>query len=126
LHSVTMLISVCSFLSCLSLCLNCLSSLSLLFSLYPYSSLIYLYSLSVSSLSLTFIFISSWIAHPFELGPIGCPETSVSNYKSTLCNLPEEQRSYPYLFFFALDFSCICSFLFSVFPLSLTFLILFS
>jgi len=27
------------------------------------------------------------------MGPIGCPETSVDNYHSTLCNIPEECRS---------------------------------
>jgi len=25
-------------------------------------------------------------------GPIGCPETLVSNYQSVLCNMPEERR----------------------------------
>jgi hypothetical protein len=28
------------------------------------------------------------------MGPIGCPETSVHNYYSTLRNIPEERRSY--------------------------------
>jgi hypothetical protein len=37
---------------------------------------------------------SSWTARPLKMGPIGCPETSVSNYQSTLCNIPEERRSY--------------------------------
>jgi len=27
------------------------------------------------------------------MGPIGCPEKSVTNYQSTLCNIPEERRS---------------------------------
>jgi hypothetical protein len=27
-----------------------------------------------------------------EMELIACPETSVNNYKSTLCNIPEEQR----------------------------------
>jgi hypothetical protein len=29
-----------------------------------------------------------------KMEPIGCPETSVSNYQSTLRNIPEEQRSH--------------------------------
>jgi len=28
------------------------------------------------------------------MGPIGCPETSVTNYHSTLRNIPEERRSH--------------------------------
>ena len=28
------------------------------------------------------------------MGPIGCPETSVRNYRSTLRNIPEERRSH--------------------------------
>jgi hypothetical protein len=28
-----------------------------------------------------------------QMGPIVCPETSVNNYQSTACNIPEEQRS---------------------------------
>jgi len=28
------------------------------------------------------------------MGPIGCPETSVRSYHSTLCNMPEERRSH--------------------------------
>jgi hypothetical protein len=31
---------------------------------------------------------------PVIMGPIGCPETSVQNYHSTLCNIPEERRSH--------------------------------
>jgi hypothetical protein len=31
----------------------------------------------------------SW---PLKMGPIGCPETSVQNYHSTLRNIPEERR----------------------------------
>jgi hypothetical protein len=27
------------------------------------------------------------------MGPIGCPETSVQNYRSALRNMPEERRS---------------------------------
>jgi hypothetical protein len=26
------------------------------------------------------------------MGPIGSPETSVTNYQSTMCNIPEERR----------------------------------
>ena len=28
-----------------------------------------------------------------KMGPIGCPETSVTKYQATLCNIPEERRS---------------------------------
>jgi hypothetical protein len=30
---------------------------------------------------------------PFKMGPIGCPETAVTDHQSTLCNIPEERRS---------------------------------
>jgi hypothetical protein len=30
---------------------------------------------------------------PLKMGPLGCPETSVTNYQSTLRNIPEEWRS---------------------------------
>ena len=33
---------------------------------------------------------SSW---PLKVGPIGCPETSVRNYHSVLCNIPEQRVS---------------------------------
>jgi hypothetical protein len=33
---------------------------------------------------------TSW---PLNMGPIGCPETSVQNYHSTLRNIAEERRS---------------------------------
>jgi hypothetical protein len=36
---------------------------------------------------------SSWTSWPLKTGPIGCPETSVQNYHSTLRNIPEERRS---------------------------------
>ena len=29
---------------------------------------------------------------PLKIGPIGCPEISVPNYQSTLCNIAEERR----------------------------------
>jgi hypothetical protein len=29
---------------------------------------------------------------PLKMGPIGCPETSVQNYRTTLLNIPEERR----------------------------------
>jgi hypothetical protein len=28
-----------------------------------------------------------------QMGPIGCPERSVTNYQSTLCNVPKEPVS---------------------------------
>jgi len=31
---------------------------------------------------------------PLKVGQTGCPETSVSNYQSTLSNIPEERRSH--------------------------------
>jgi hypothetical protein len=37
--------------------------------------------------------LSSWISWPLKMGPIGCPETSVRNYHSTLRIIPEERRS---------------------------------
>ena len=36
--------------------------------------------------------LSSWISWPLKMGPIGCPETSVWNCHSMLCNSPEECR----------------------------------
>ena len=36
---------------------------------------------------------SRWTASSFKMGPIGCPETSVTNYQSTLRNIPEKGRS---------------------------------
>jgi hypothetical protein len=36
---------------------------------------------------------TSW---PLKMVPIGCPETSVHNYHSTLRNIPEERRSQMY------------------------------
>ena len=33
---------------------------------------------------------------PLKMGPIGCPETSVQIYHSTLRNTPEECRSHPH------------------------------
>ena len=35
----------------------------------------------------------SWTSWPLKMGPIGFPETSVQNYHSTLCNIPEARRS---------------------------------
>jgi len=37
---------------------------------------------------------SSRTSWPLKMGPIGCPETSVWNYHSTLLNIPEECRSH--------------------------------
>ena len=36
---------------------------------------------------------SSWTPSSFKTGPLGCPEMSVNNNQSTLCNIPEERRS---------------------------------
>jgi len=36
---------------------------------------------------------SSWTALPLKMGPMISPETSVTNYQSTLCKVPEERRS---------------------------------
>ena len=33
------------------------------------------------------------IASPLKMGELSCPESSVNNEKSTLCNIPEESRS---------------------------------
>jgi hypothetical protein len=35
----------------------------------------------------------SWTACTLKMGPTGCPETSVNNYRSMQCNNPEERRS---------------------------------
>jgi hypothetical protein len=35
---------------------------------------------------------SSWTTWPLKMGQIGCPETSITNYQSTLRNDPEERR----------------------------------
>jgi hypothetical protein len=34
-----------------------------------------------------------FIISPSKMGPIGCPETSVTNYQSTLSKVPEELKS---------------------------------
>ena len=34
---------------------------------------------------------TAWL---LNMGPTGCPETSVTNYQSTLSNIPEERRSH--------------------------------
>jgi hypothetical protein len=39
---------------------------------------------------------SSWASWPLKMRPIGCPETSVANYQSTVRNIPEEWRSHLY------------------------------
>jgi hypothetical protein len=36
----------------------------------------------------------SWTFWPLKIGPIGCPETSVQNYRSTPRNNPEERGSH--------------------------------
>jgi hypothetical protein len=35
----------------------------------------------------------SWTSWALKMGPTRCPETSVKDYHSTLCNTPEERRS---------------------------------
>ena len=35
---------------------------------------------------------SSWTAWPLKMGPLGCPETSVTNYQPKLCNILEGIR----------------------------------
>jgi hypothetical protein len=37
-------------------------------------------------------------ACPFEMGPVACPETSVTNYQPTQDNTPQDRRSYWGLF----------------------------
>ena len=34
---------------------------------------------------------------PLQGGPMGCPATLLTNYQSTLCNIPEEQKSQLYV-----------------------------
>ena len=36
---------------------------------------------------------SSWAACPLKMGPIGCSETSVYNYQSTLRHISEERKA---------------------------------
>jgi hypothetical protein len=43
--------------------------------------------------------ISSWTVSPSKMGPIGCPETLVTNYQSAQHNIPEE-RGYEDCIFF--------------------------
>jgi hypothetical protein len=38
---------------------------------------------------------SSWTALPLKMGRMGYPETSVTNYQSTMRKVPEEQRYRP-------------------------------
>ena len=44
----------------------------------------------VSEQPIGFLYKRPW---HFNMGPIGCPESSVTNYQSSLRNIPEEQRS---------------------------------
>jgi hypothetical protein len=37
---------------------------------------------------------SSWTSWTWKMGLIGCPEMSVQNYHSTLCNISEDCRSH--------------------------------
>jgi hypothetical protein len=48
----------------------------------------YWYNVSVPS---SRVFWDSW---PVKMGPIICPETSVNNYHTVPCNIPEERRSH--------------------------------
>jgi hypothetical protein len=41
------------------------------------------------------------------MGPIGCPETSVQNYHSKVCNIPEERKSQSDTDLFILFFVCL-------------------
>jgi hypothetical protein len=36
----------------------------------------------------------SWTAWPLQMGPIGCPEMSVTNYQAALHKIAEEQGSH--------------------------------
>jgi len=38
--------------------------------------------------------LTAWTACPLKIGTIGCPETSVWNYDSTLHKITEERRSH--------------------------------
>jgi hypothetical protein len=38
--------------------------------------------------------LSSLTSWPLKIGPIGCPETAVQYYHSTLCNIAQERRSH--------------------------------
>jgi hypothetical protein len=44
-----------------------------------------------SRIRVFFSYSDSW---PVKMGPIRCPETSVNNYHTTPCNVPEERRSH--------------------------------
>ena len=43
---------------------------------------------------LVFYFVRNrpWTSRSLKIGPIGCPETSLRNYHSTLRNIPENRR----------------------------------
>jgi len=55
-------------------------------------------------------FKKSWIDLPLKIGPIGCPAASVTNYQSTLRNVPKERR--PHLHFAGSLISCIAIIIF--------------
>jgi hypothetical protein len=63
------------------------------FSILYYRTLLYYYfSTVVYHKSLQTNTNSSLNAWLLRMGPTGCPETSVTNYQSTLCNIPEGQK----------------------------------
>ena len=37
--------------------------------------------------------VQSWTTGPLKMGPIGCPEVSVTNCQSAVCNVTEERGS---------------------------------
>ena len=51
------------------------------------------YYAAYSGNSLPQVSVQRWISLPLKTGPIGCPETSVRNYHSTLRNIPEDRSS---------------------------------
>jgi hypothetical protein len=42
---------------------------------------------------------SSWTAWTLQMGPIGCPQTSLGKYDCTQCKIPKEGRTKFYLYF---------------------------
>jgi len=40
--------------------------------------------------------IYSWISWPLKMGPISCPETSITKYQFTLRKVPEKRKSHVY------------------------------
>jgi hypothetical protein len=50
---------------------------------------------------------SSWTASPFNVEPIGCPETSVTKYHYTVCKIPEQRWSKDKLLIFCCVTVCL-------------------